>query len=259
MGYVEDERWRNALSGGVSGAGTGAGIGGTIGSIVPGVGTAIGAGIGAGIGAIGGSVLGYFLTDDEKNEVIEAARAGKIDEQTLKNIETTVKRRFDMINRRQTALQSRAGITNSTFGARQIRDTANADRQTLVDALAAESGRLKEWGFGMSDQAGARRAQDVSQGVGSAFNAFQIHQEGKLASADAKRDDMLFEALGKLYKDDSANKAAPTLWNNAPRPSVVSSQGGAGGVFSRQRTRQPNTKSPFLPQNQTLDQVFGRV
>lgn len=246
MGYARDEKVRNTLSSALSLGGTGAGIGT---AIAPGIGTAIG----GGIGLLVGGISGFFLTDDEKNEVIEMYRKGELDDETVSQIESTVARRYDMLRRNQSASMARAGLTKSTFAARQIADTNNAERKSLAQALTGETERRQAIGFQMSDAAGAGRAQDVAQGLGALFQGYQLYQEGEAMKADAAGNKRLAAAIGRLFEDGGPSTPA------TKSPSVAFSQTGAGNAFSRQRTRMPGVKSPFLPENATLDAIFGRV
>lgn len=225
MGYATDEKIRNTLSSAISLGGTGAGIGT---AISPGVGTAIG----GGIGFLAGGIAGFFLTDDEKNEMIEMYRAGKLDDETVAQIEGTIARRYDMLRRSQSAGMARSGLTKSSFAARQIADTTNAERQSLAEALTGEVERRQMIGFGMSDQAGAQRAQDVASGIGALFQGYQLYQEGEAAKAEAAADDRLATAIGKLF--ESGGTPTPAS------PKVALSKTGAGNPFSRHRSRAPN-------------------
>lgn len=249
MGYAAAEKGRNTLSGALSTGLTGAGIGT---AIAPGIGTAIG----GGIGLIVGGISGFFLTDDEKNEVIEMYRKGELDDNTVAQIESTIARRYNMLRRNQSAAMARQGVGKSSFAARQISDSYNSERESLAKALTGESERRQAIGFGMSDAAGAGRAQDVAQGLGALFQGYQLYQEGQAMKSDAAANDRLAGAIGRLF-EDGGTKEPPKLWYNAP--SVAKSQAGAGNAFARQRSRHPNVKSPFLPENATLDAIFGRV
>lgn len=226
MAYARAEKGRNTLSGLISGAGTGAGIGT---AIAPGIGTAIG----GGIGAIVGGVSGFFLTDDEKNEVIQAYREGRLDDATVANIEKTIARRYNMISRQQGAAMARRGLTGSTFAARQIKDTANAERMSLAEAITGEVERRQAIGFGLSDQANAQRAQDVAGGLGALFQAYQGYQEGEMAKAEDARFSQLLTHIGKFYENGGTT---PT----PAAPKISKSQSGAGNVFARHRSRAPN-------------------
>ena len=250
MAYAEAERGRNTLSGAISGAGTGAGIGT---AIAPGPGTAIG----AGIGAIIGGISGYFLTDDEKNEVIEMYRKGELDDDTVAQIEGTLSRRYNMMRRSQSTDMARRGLTNSSFGARQISDSYNSERESLAAAITGESERRQAIGFQMSDAAGAGRAQDVASGVGALFQGYQSYQEGEAMKTDAASNDRLAAAIGQLFEKGSTPGVSP-YGKQASTPKVASSKSGAGNPFARHRTRQPNVtltwdllKNPKTPAAKT--------
>ena len=242
MAYAAAERGRNTFSGALSTGLTGAGIGT---AIAPGIGTAIG----GGIGLIVGGVSGFFLTDNEKNQVIEAYRRGELSEETIRQIEGTIARRYEMLRRSQGADFSRRGTGESSFAMRQIADTYNAERDSLADALVGESQRLQAIGFGMSDSAAAGRAQSVASGVGALFEGYQAYQEGEAMKADAASRDRLATMLGKYLEDQGADvpmvatkgknpfgTKLSTSWN----PGTPSKTQGAGNPFSRHRTRQPN-------------------
>lgn len=226
MAYARDEKLRNLFSGTISGAGTGAGIGTAIGGPP-------GAAIGAGIGALIGGIGGYFLTDDEKNEMIEMYRAGKLDDETVAQIESTIARRYNMIRRSQSAAFSRAGTDKSSFAMRQLTETNNAERQSLVDAITGETERRQAIGFGLSDQASAQRAQNVASGIGALFEGYQVHQENQAAEAEAAAQDRLFTAIGKFLESDGGTPTPAS-------PKVAGSKTGAGNPFSRHRSRAPN-------------------
>ena len=232
MAYARDEKIRNALSGTLSGAGTGAGIGMTIGGPP-------GAAIGAGIGAIVGGIGGYFLTDDEKNELIEMYRQGKLDDATVANIEGTIARRYNMLRRSQSAAFTRGGVDTSSFAMRQLAETNNAERQNLVDAITGETERRQAIGFGLSDEASARRLQEVASGVGAAFEGYQLFQENEAMKADAASQDRLLKAIGELLEDGDSGTAAPN------KPKVALSKTGAGNPFSRHRARAPNVATKW--------------
>ena len=246
MAYADAERRRNTLSGALSLAGTGAGIGT---AIAPGVGTAVG----AGIGLLAGGISGYFLTDDEKNEMIEMYREGRLDDETLANIESTIARRYDMLQRQQGADLSRRGLSKSTFAQRQVADTYNAERESLAQAVTNESGRRQQIGFAMSDAAGAQRAQDVASGVGAAFQGWQLYQEGEAMKADTASNDRMIAAIGQIFQDGGGSESP------SKGPAVAFSQTGAGNAFARHRSRMPSIKSPFVPEGATLDKLFGRM
>ena len=229
MAYAEAERWRNTLSGSLSGAGTGAGIGT---AVAPGIGTAIG----AGIGALVGGISGYFLTDDEKNEMIEAYREGRLDDETVANIEKTIARRYNMLDRQQQAQFARMGVGGSSFAARLTADTKNAERTSLAEALTGEVERRQAIGFGMSDAAGASRAQDVASGLGALFQGYQFYQEGQAMQADAAASERLAAALGNLFESGTPGPT-PTP---SKTPTVAFSKTGAGNPFARHRSRAPN-------------------
>ena len=235
MAYAESEKWKNTLSGAVELGATGAGIGT---AIAPGPGTAIG----GGIGAILGAAKGYFLTDDEKNEMIEAFRNGEIDDDTLANIERTIARRYNILRRQQGADMARRGTSNSSWAQRQTADTYNAERGSLARAITGESERRQMIGFGMSDAAGAERAQGVAQGIGALSQGYQLYQEGQAMEADTKRADTLAAAIGALFEN-----------NGTDMPAVAGSKTGAGNSFARHRTRQPNVTSPFLTKGNPLE------
>ena len=253
MGYAEEERLRNTGAGALSTALTGAGIGT---AIAPGIGTAIG----GGIGALIGGVAGYFLTDDEQNEMIEAYREGRLDDETVANIERTISRRYNLLGREQQAALARSGLSRSSLASRQIADTANAERRTLAEVLTGEVERRQAIGFGMSADAGAQRAQDVVSGIGALFQGYQVYQEGEAMKADAARSESLAAAIGKLFEDGPPGPT-PTP---AKAPKVAFSQHGAGNAFARHRSRHPNVKSPFVPntkdvnRNDALDAIFKR-
>ena len=237
MAYAESEKWKNTLSGALELGGTGAGIGT---AIAPGVGTAVG----GGIGLILGALKGYLLTDDEKNEMIESLWKGEIDDNTLANIERTLARRFNTMRRSQSAAMARRGTTNSSWADRGIADSYNSEREALARAVTGESERRQMLGFGMSDQAGAQRARGVAQGVGALFQGYQVYQEGQAMEADAKRNETLITALGKLFEDGGADT-----------PAIPRKPTGAGNPFAgRTRTRQPNVTSPFLTKGNPLEQ-----
>ena len=230
MAYAQDEKLRNTASGAVEGLGTGAGIGFSIGGPK-------GAAIGAGIGFIVGGIKGWFLTDDEKNEIIEMYRSGKLDDQTVANIESTIARRYNMLRSHQSASMARAGVDKSSFAMRQIADTTNAERQTLAEALTGEVERRQAIGFGLSDAAAAERAQGVASGIGAAFQGYQLHQQGEAMKADAAADDRLATLLGKILEDGGTQTPAA--------PKVYKSKTGAGNPFSRHRSRAPNVRTTF--------------
>ena len=249
MAYAQDEKLRNTFSSATSLGGAGAGIGFSVGGPV-------GAAIGGGIGALIGGIGGYFLTDDEKNEMIEMYRQGKLDDQTVANIESTIARRYNMLRSQQSADFARRGVDKSSFAMRQIADTTNAERQSLAEAITGEVERRQAIGFGLSEQAGAQRAQDVASGIGALFQGYSLHQEAEGMKADAAADDRLITAIGKLFEEGGAT---PT----PAAPKVSMSKTGAGNPFSRHRSRAPSVKNPFLPKSsgnrQTdLDAVFKK-
>ena len=242
--YAQAEKWRNAASGALSLGATGAGVGFTIGGPV-------GAGIGAGAGVLLGALQGALFTDDEKNEMIEMYRRGELDDQTVANIESTIARRFQMIRRSQDAGLARRGLSGSTFAARQMQETYNAERESLADAITRTSEHRKAIGFGMSDAAGAQRAQDVAHGIGAAFQGVEAYQTQQRADADAARSDVLLAALGQLTEGTPATRKPSPIG----APKVSNPQTGAGNAFARHRTRMPNT-SPFLSTD--LETAFRR-
>lgn len=246
MAYAQEEKLRNTFSSATSLGGTGAGIGFSIGGPP-------GAAIGGGIGLIVGGISGFFLTDDEKNEMIEMYREGRLDDQTVANIESTIARRYNMLRSQQSADFARRGVDKSSFAMRQIADTNNAERQTLAEALTGEVERRQAIGFGLSDQASAQRAQEVASGIGALFQGYQLHEQGEAVKAEAARDDRLITAIGKLFEDGGTTTPTP----------VAPSKTGAGGPFSRHRSRAPSVKNPFLPKSSgnrqvDLDAVFKK-
>ena len=267
MAYAIGEKWRNTGSGAVSGAGTGSAIG----SLIPGVGSVIGGGIGALLGGIGG----YLFTDDEKNEMIESYRAGRLDPQTVANIESTIARRYAMLRRGQNAQLARRGIDQSSFAGRQIAGTFNDERSALAQALTNQVAQRQQIGFGMSDAASAQRAQNVASGIGAAFQGYQLHQENQFAQQQQGNDAKLHAAIGKYLGLGTSSSggvgggtATPAAVTGGGTTATTATTGsgtaakkltGGGTPTSRQRSRHPNVKNPFLPQNRTLDQIFGRV
>ena len=277
MAYASSEKWKNTGSGALSLGATGAGIGT---AIAPGIGTAIGAGVGAFLGGIGG----YFMTDDEKNELIEAYREGKLDDQTVANIEGAIARRYDIMRRSQNAGLARRGIGQSSFAARQIAGTFNSERDALANALTQQAQQRQLMGFQMSDAAGAQRAQQVADGIGTAFQGYQLYQQNAADVRAEARADKMLEMIGKHYTGSplttnpnpmGVGGYTPDIHRNSPflksgssldRKSIANSQTGAGNAFARQRTRMPNVKfkpnitrnSPFLKSGQSLASQLGR-
>lgn len=239
MAYATDEKARNTLSGAFSLGATGAGIGT---AVAPGIGTAIG----GGIGLIVGGISGFFLTDDEKNEIIESYRKGELDDETVAQIEGTIARRYGQLRRHQGADFARRGVSKSTFAGRKMADTFNAERESLAAALTGETERRQAIGFGMSDAASAGRAEQVQAGIGAAFQGYDAYQQAEGMKADAARDAKMFEYIGKLFEGTPATRtpnATPFSWQT---PHMIS-QTGAGNAFARHRSRAPNTQSPFAP------------
>ncbi len=227
MAYAQEEKLRNTFSSATSLGGTGAGLGFAIAGPP-------GAAIGGGIGLIIGGIGGFFLTDDEKNEMIEMYREGKLDDQTVANIESTIARRYNILRSQQSADFARRGVDKSSFAMRQIADTTNAERQTLAEVLTGEVERRQAIGFGLSDQASAQRAQDVASGIGALFQGYQLHEEGEAAKAEAARDERLITAIGKFLEGNDGGTPTPAS------PKVSVSKTGAGNPFSRHRSRAPN-------------------
>lgn len=240
MGYATDEKLRNTASSALSLGATGAGIGT---AIAPGIGTAIG----GGIGLLVGGVSGFFLTDDEKNEVIEKYRKGQLDDETVAQIEGTIARRYEMLRRSQGADFARRGVGKSSFAARKMADTFNAERESLAAALTGETERRQAIGFGMSDAAAADRAEQVQSGIGALFEGYQTYQQMEGMKADAAADERLAAAIGKLFEGTPATRTPnptklssawqqPTTWT----PGTGAKQTGAGNAFARHRSRAPN-------------------
>ena len=242
MGYATQEKWRNTFSGATGTAGSGAGIGFAIGGPA-------GAAIGGGIGFIVGGIGGYFLTDDEKNEVIEAYRKGELDDETVAQIEGTIARRYAILRREQGADFARRGVGRSSFAARQIADTFNAERESLANALTTETQRRQAIGFGMSDAAAAERGAQVEAGIGALFQGYDAYKQGQAMEAEAATDERLAAAIGKLFEGTPSTRSPNTM--------SFSSQTGAGNVLSRHRSRMPNVRSPFAPSGQKSQFLQG--
>lgn len=235
MGYASEEKARNTISSALSLGGTGAGIGFTVGGPP-------GAAIGGGIGLLVGGISGFFLTDDEKNEVIEAYRKGELDDETVARIEGTIARRYAILRREQGADFARRGVSKSSFAARQIGDIFNAERESLANALTTETQRRQAIGFGMSDAAAAERGAQVESGIGALFQGYDVYKQGEAMKTEAAADERLAAAIGKLYEGTPATRT--------PNATSFTSQTGAGNALSRHRSRMPNVKSPFAPSSE---------